>query len=104
MYLLIENGHSILIQYYGELYKGEQFNYVLHIEIFRNSSLKILGVLIGDFFRFWVYKWDPDALLAKNMRLRLRTLWVTSEYQELVAGKWSGCEEQGWCPMPKLAP
>ena len=43
------------------------FNYKLEIEIFRNSTLKKLGVLRGSFLGFGRPKRHPDALLAKTM-------------------------------------
>ena len=43
------------------------FNYMLKIDILRNSSPKILGVLRGAFLGFGCPKRHPDALLAKTM-------------------------------------
>ena len=43
------------------------FNYVLEINILRNSSQKYLGVLSFFFQRFGCPKRHPDALLAKTM-------------------------------------
>ena len=43
------------------------FNFMLEIAILRNSSQRDLGVLRGDFFRVWVSKKHPDALLAKTI-------------------------------------
>ena len=45
----------------------KKINYMLEIE---NSSQKYLGVLRGDFSRFWASKRWPDALLAKTMLYR----------------------------------
>ena len=45
----------------------KKFNYKLEIEIFRNSTLKNLGVLRGSFQGFGCPKRHPDALLAKTM-------------------------------------
>ena len=49
------------------------FDYKLEIEIFRNSTLKYLGVLRGSFYGFGCPKRHPDALLAKTM---LRILFI----------------------------
>ena len=53
----------------------KKFNYKLEIEIFRNSTLKELGVLRGSFLWFGCPKRHPDALLAKTM---LHTIIRTS--------------------------
>ena len=45
-----------------------KFNYKLKIEIFRNSTQKLLGVLRGSFKGFGCPKRHPDALLAKTSR------------------------------------
>ena len=48
----------------------KKFNYMLEIDILRNSSPKKLGVQRGEhFLRVWVSKKTPcpDALLAKTM-------------------------------------
>ena len=42
-------------------------NYMLEIDILRNSSQKNLGVLRGAFLRVGCPKRHPDALLAKTM-------------------------------------
>ena len=44
-----------------------KFNYMLEIDILRNSSPKQLGVLRGAFEGFGCSKRHPDALLAKTM-------------------------------------
>ena len=44
----------------------KKINYVLAIDILRNSSI-ILGVLRGAFKGFGCPKRHPDALLAKTM-------------------------------------
>ena len=44
-----------------------KFNYMLKIEILRNSSMKILGVLKGAFLGFGCRKRHPDVLLAKTI-------------------------------------
>ena len=43
------------------------FNYMLEIDILRNSSLKKVGVLRVAFEGFGCPKRHPDALLAKTM-------------------------------------
>ena len=45
----------------------KNFDYMLEIDILRNSSPKILGVLRGAFQGFGCPKRHPDALLAKTM-------------------------------------
>ena len=47
----------------------EKFNYMLEIDILRNSSQIILGVLTGAFQGFGCPIRHPDALLAKTMGL-----------------------------------
>ena len=42
-------------------------NYMLEIDILRNSLQKSLGVLMGAFKRLGCPKRHPDALLAKTM-------------------------------------
>ena len=55
-----------------ELYGDEKnSNYMLEIDILRNSSPKILGVLRGAFLEFGCPKRHPDALLAKTMLGRM---------------------------------
>ena len=59
----------------------KKLNYKLESEIFRNSTLKELGVLRGFFLRVWVSKkiprgQNPDALLAKTMVERVKNQWV----------------------------
>ena len=44
-----------------------KFNYMLEIDILRNSSQNILGALRGAFLVFGCPKRHPDALLAKTM-------------------------------------
>ena len=44
-----------------------KFNYMLEIDISRNSSSRKLGVLRGAFEGFGCPKRHPDALLAKTM-------------------------------------
>ena len=43
------------------------FNYMVEIDILRNSSQKFLGVLRGAFKGFGCPKRHPDTLLAKTM-------------------------------------
>ena len=44
-----------------------KFNYMLEIDILRNSSPEKVGVLRGAFEGFGCPKRHPDALLAKTM-------------------------------------
>ena len=44
-----------------------KFNYMLEIDILRNSSPRKVGVLRGAFEGFGCPKRHPDALLAKTM-------------------------------------
>ena len=44
-----------------------KFNYMLEIDISRNSSPRKVGVLRGAFQGFGCAKRHPDALLAKTM-------------------------------------
>ena len=50
----------------------KKFNYMLEVDILRNSSQKSLGVLRGAFKGFGCPKRHPGALLAQTM------LWVLS--------------------------
>ena len=47
----------------------KRINYMLEIDIFRNSSQKSLGVLWGAFKGFGCPKRHPDALLAMTILL-----------------------------------
>ena len=49
MYKFIKIRHDILIQCHGNYMEIRKFNYMLEIEILRNSSQNILGVLRGAF-------------------------------------------------------
>ena len=60
-----------------ELYT--KFNYMLEIDILRNSSPKKVGVLRGAFEGFGCPKRHPDALLTKTMCLMHASLILTSE-------------------------
>ena len=48
----------------------KKFNHMLEMDILRNSSQNILGVLRGAFLGFGCPKRHPDALLAKTMNHR----------------------------------
>ena len=63
MYLFIEIRHNILWQCQWNYVEVTKFNYLLWIDIFRNSSQK----WVKSFFRVWMCKWSPDTLLAKTM-------------------------------------
>ena len=68
MYKIIKIRHDIIKQCHGNYKEMKKFNYKLEIEVFRNSTLKNLGVLRGSFFQgFGCPKRHPDALLAKTM-------------------------------------
>ena len=54
-----------------------KFNYMLEIDILRNSSSKKVGVLRGAFEWSGCPKRHPDALLAKTM-MALPVLWPLS--------------------------
>ena len=64
MYKFIKIGHDIIKQCHRNYKEMEKFNYKLEIEIFRNSTLKNLGVLRGSFKGFGYPKRRPDAQLA----------------------------------------
>ena len=59
--------HNICIQCHGNHMDLKKFNYMLEIDILRNSPQRFLGVLRGAFLRFGCTKRHPDALLAKTM-------------------------------------
>ena len=67
MYKFIKIRHDIIKQCHGNYKEMKKFNYKLEIEIFRNSTLKELGVLRGSFQGLRCPKRHPDALLAKTM-------------------------------------
>ena len=53
-----------------------KFNYMLEIDILRNSSPKKVGVLGGTFEGFGCPKRHPDTLLAKTMPLPLLCYFI----------------------------
>ena len=68
MYKFIKIRHDILIQCHGNhMEMKKRFNYMLQIDILRNSSKIFLGVLMGGFRGFGCPKRHPGALLAKTM-------------------------------------
>ena len=67
MYKFIKIRHNIIKQCHGNYKEMRKFNYKLEIEIFRNSTQNILGVLRGSFQGFGCPKRHPDTLLAKTM-------------------------------------
>ena len=67
MYEFIKIRHDILIQCHGSYMEMEKINYMLEIDILRNTSLNFLGVLRGAFLGFGCPKRHLDALLAKTM-------------------------------------
>ena len=68
MYKFIKLRHGILIECQGNYIEMIKFNYMLEIDILRNSSPKKVGVLTGAFEGFGCPKRHPDALLAKTMQ------------------------------------
>ena len=74
VYKFIKIRHEILIQCHGNFMEMRKFNYMLEIDISRNSSQKDLGVLRGSF-----QKRHPDALLAESK------LWFMSSWVGLLA-------------------
>ena len=75
MYKFIKLRHNIIKQCHGNYREMKKFNYELEIEMFRNSTQNILGVLRGSFQGFGCLKRHPDALLAKTMsQLVIQTL------------------------------
>ena len=71
MYKFIKIRHDIIKQCHGNYKEMKKFNYKFEIEIFRNSTLKNLGVLRGSFEGSGCPKRHPDALLAKTMPVGL---------------------------------
>ena len=67
MYKFIKIRHGFIKQCHGNYKEMKTINYKLENGIFRNSTLKILGVLRGSFIWFGCPKRHPDALLAKTM-------------------------------------
>ena len=57
MYKFIKIRHNIIKQYHGNYKEMKKFNYKLEIEIFRNSTLRKLGVLRGGAFHS---NWSAD--------------------------------------------
>ena len=58
-----------------------KFNYMLEIDILRNSSPKKVGVLKGAFEGFGCPKRHPDALLAKTMTM---TVFISCYFRTTV--------------------
>ena len=71
MYKFIKLRHGILIECQGNYMEMIKFNYMLEIDILRNSSPRKVGVLRGAFEGFGCPKRHPDALLAKTLVLVL---------------------------------
>ena len=67
MYIFIKIRHDFIKQCHGYYKEMKKFNYKLEIEIFRNTTQNVLGVLRGSFQGFGCPKKHPDALLAKTM-------------------------------------
>ena len=67
MYTFIKLRHGIRIECQGNYMEMIKFNYMLEVDILRNSSPKKVGVLRGAFEGFGCPKRHPDALLAKTM-------------------------------------
>ena len=66
MYEFIRIRHNILIKCHGNYMEMKKFNYLIVIDILRNSHKKIV-CLERCFLRVWVSKECPDTLLAKTM-------------------------------------
>ena len=60
----------------------KKFNYMVEIDILRNSFQKDLGVLRGAFLGFGCLKRHPDTLLAKTIAARgsVFFFWLFSHY------------------------
>ena len=84
MYIFIKIRLNIPIQCQGNYMEMKKFNYMLEIEILRNSSQKNLGVLRRAFQG--CTKRHPGALLAKTMSLVHCVDWHHSESLNLQAG------------------
>ena len=69
MYKFIKIRHYIIKECHGNYEEMKIFNY--EIEIFRNSTQNLSGVLRGSFQVFGCPKRHPDALLAKTMNQTL---------------------------------
>ena len=70
-----------------------KFNYMLEIDISRNSSPRKLGVLRGAFEGFGCPKRHPDALLAKTMvgtTGQITLLWLGSAMKTISIPKVKG--------------
>ena len=65
MYIFIKIRHDNLIQGHGSYMMMKKFNYMLEIDILRNSSQKNVGVLRGAFEGFGCSKRHPDGNLKK---------------------------------------
>ena len=65
MYKFIKIRHTIIKQCHGNYKEMKKYNY--KIEIFRNSTQILLGVLRGSFQWFGCPKRHQEALLAKTM-------------------------------------
>ena len=66
-YKFIKIRHDIHFQCHGNYMEMKKVNYMLEIDILRNSSQKDVGVLRDAFEGFGCPKRYPDALLAKTM-------------------------------------
>ena len=66
MYLLIEIRHDILVQCYGYYIEMKKFNFMLVINILRNSSQDNLVVLR---FNFWELGWPKSGQMPCQLRL-----------------------------------
>ena len=67
MYKFIKIRHDIINQCHGNYKEMKKSNYMLEIDILRNSSPRKVGVLRGAFEGFGCPKRHPDALLDKTM-------------------------------------
>ena len=71
MYIFIKIMHDFFKQCHGYYEEMKKFNYKLEIEIFRNTTQNVLGVLRGSFQEFGCPKKHRDDLLAKTMIYKL---------------------------------
>ena len=59
----------------------KKFNYMIEINILRNSSQIFAGVLKGELGGFWESKKHPDALLAEIMKATVKAVFITEGRQ-----------------------
>ena len=67
MYKFIKIRHDIIKQCHRNYKEMKKLNFKHGIEIFRNFTLKKMGVLRSSYLGYGCPKRHPDALLAKAM-------------------------------------